>query len=122
MAIKALTGLSPEWYEPERETTDKNGSIIPVDLPEDVIPTQFQIRPLTGLEYMEVVETPGMASLKKAFRYGLQGWRNLKDENGNDIEFDQVTAGSILPARWIIAIGRRVVKISSFDGEKVKNS
>lgn len=117
MAIKPLQGLTSEWYEPEREKQNADGSIDVVEIEEGAILTGFKVRPLSGAEYFEVADLDGLKLLKTAFRIGLEDWRNFTDE-----DFSKAKAAEIIPAKYQMAIGRKVMSISSFDGEQVKNS
>lgn len=114
MAIKPMEGLAPEWYEPEREEKDDNGN--PVEIAEGEQVTGFKIRPLTGPEYLDAVETPGMPGVKKAFRYALEDWRNFTDQ-----EFSSALAYELIPPKYMLMIGNRILAISTWNGEKSKN-
>ena len=107
MAIKLISGLKGEWYEPEQEGEDKS---------------RFKIEPLTGLQYHELIghindsgklDTDGV---KKCLRYGLKNWENI------GLDFSVETAIKQLPAKYLLLISSRIFEISSFDGEIEKNS
>lgn len=81
--LKALNPLTASWYTPLSEREN------------DSAPTQFLIRPLSGVERFEVemrrdegghimmTERGGRAVL----RYGLRGWKNFHDDAG-PVAFD----------------------------------
>lgn len=121
MAITALSGTGSEWYEPEREKTDNDGNVSEVVFEEGAILTGFKIRPLSGAEYLDVISDPGMGGVKKAFRFCLEGWRNFTDESGKEVDFSKAEAAKLIPAKYMLSIGSRAIKISTFDGEKAKN-
>lgn len=106
MAIKLISGLKGEWYEPEQEGEDKSS---------------FKIQPLTGLQYHELIahindngklDTDGV---KQCLRYGLKDWQNV------DGDFSVEKAIRSLPAKYLLLISSRIFEISSFDGELEKN-
>jgi hypothetical protein len=108
MAIKLISGLTGEWYEPEQEGEDKS---------------RFKIEPLTGLQYHELIghindsgklDTDGV---KKCLRYGLKDWDNVGTENPFSVE----VAIRSLPAKYLLLISSRIFEVSSFDGEMEKN-
>lgn len=121
MAIRALTGLAPEWFEPERYKYDKKTHQLVIDdafeLEEGEEPTGFEIRPLSSVEYVRVLGCgEGLEANIKAFEYGLVGWRNFTDD-----EFNIKEALELIPPKYIMMIGSRVMEISSLDGEQAKN-
>lgn len=84
MAIRVMRGLQAEWYTPKSEAGESE-------------PSKFQLQPLTGMQKMEVmchgVATPdGMFRTdhdgqRLLLRYGVTGWVNVHDEEGNPLEF-----------------------------------
>lgn len=70
-------------------------------------------------------------------RFGLKGWKNLKDSKGNAIEFtteDKVFAGlgkrnvvsdsslNRLDLKWIIELGYKIISLNMVTEQEVKNS
>ena len=64
---------------------------------ESINDTDFYLKPLSGIEFMEVAEDVkfdlngnALISAKTCqviLNYGLQGWRNYRDPNGEEIAF-----------------------------------
>lgn len=75
------------------------------------------------------------ARMLMAVRLGLRGWRNFKDENGNDILFetvDRVINGKLskvvsdkalghLPSSLIIELGNQIIEKNTLNGDITKN-
>ena len=120
MSVRALVGITPEWWTPPSETTpDDNG-----DLPER--PAAFHLHPLTGPQMLEVQEffdlenrTIKPPGLLRACRFGLRDWRNVLDENDKEMEFD--VSLKTLPAEWIANAGAQIIANSVIDGDAEKN-
>ena len=121
MSVRALVGITAEWWTPESETEpDANG-----DVPER--PASFFLEPLTGPEMMSVQEFFDIenkivrpSGLLKACRIGLKDWRNVLDGNGIDVPFDESL--NKLPAPYIAAAGAQILANSVIDGAAEKNS
>jgi len=105
MSITALTGLAPEWYTPEQEGDDK---------------TKFYLKPLTGIEYAQVLATGdikdgyiGLSAESTALciKYGLIGWENFKGADGKPIEFSSALISSI-PGSYLYPIAHKVFTMS----------
>lgn len=116
MTIKATEGLAASWYTPRSER--KNGKVA----------SQFFIKPLNGPQMLEVqpfyntdkltVEGPG---LMISVRFGVKGWKNIANENGEDILFH---AGRLdhLPVEILSELGAEILRISTLDEDDIKNS
>lgn len=121
MSVRALVGISPEWWTPESEKEpDANG-----DLPE--FPAAFYLHPLTGPQMLEVQEffdfenkTIRGPGLLRACRFGLQDWRNIVDENDKEIKFTRMSLDK-LPAEILAGAGAQIIANSVIDGETEKN-
>lgn len=122
MSFKAISGLVPEWFEPERWDVDEKGKLNEVELPEGVEPTRIKIKPLTGSEFFDVLQNPGGAGIKAACRLGVVGWENFNDADGAPVEFGRQKINELIPPKYQLVIGTKIISISSFDGEKTKNS
>lgn len=119
MAFMALTGLVPQWIEPERYDLSEKGELIErEDVPDELV--RVEIKPLNGREYYSVLQNPGEAS-KLACSIGVTGWDNFKDGNGSAVEFSKVKILEFIPAKYIAIIGAKIMEISSVDGAKAKN-
>lgn len=120
MSIRALVGITPEWWTPASEQKDVNGEPNPT-------PAAFHLHPLTGPQMLEVQEffdfenqTIKGPGLLKACRLGLKDWRNIIDEEGNEIIFTR-NALDKLPAEVLAAAGARIISNSVIDGQAEKN-
>lgn len=110
MAIKANTGLVPYWYTPEQEESDRM--------------TRFKIKPLTGLEHLEIAEELSRKKLaaaqKLAIRYSLIDWENLDDAKGQPVPFSLENMG-ILGANLLSELAQEALTLSQMDEEQIKN-
>jgi hypothetical protein len=120
MSVRALVGITPEWWTPETETEpDTDGHIAER-------PAAFYLHPLTGPQMMEVQEffdlenrTIKTGGLLRAARFGLKDWRNVLDENDKEIDFD--ASLNKLPAEWIANAGAQIIANSVISEETEKN-
>lgn len=117
MPITAIDNLSPSWYTPECEKDEEN-------------PTRFNLRPLDGLEYMEVIaEVTKLESgdfsissrgMQKAIRSGVVGWENFLGSNGKDIKFSPHNINKI-PPLILQELASEVIERSELGAEAEKN-
>jgi len=118
MSINITTGLTNEKYIPESQKNEVN-------------PAEFNLKPLSGLEYMEVmsemfqaedgsIRMPGSA-LRLAISYGLKGWKNFFDETGEDVPFSKPNVGR-LPATVLSDLANKIISISELGVAERKNS
>ena len=115
MAIQAYDGITPMWYVPASEEGAVDAA-------------EFHLFPLTGPQLLEVqqyfdnenqtVLGPGLVM---ACKYGMRGWKNIVDGEGNDMVFTRVGLNR-LPAENIAELGGKVIGMSVMDEEEVKNS
>ena len=120
MSVRALVGIVAEWWTPESETEpDADGHIAER-------PASFYLHPLTGPEMMEVQDffdlenrTVKSGGLLRACRLGLRDWRNVLDENDNELSFDPSL--NTLPAEWIASAGSQIISNSVVSEETEKN-
>ena len=117
--ITALTsGLTNEKYIPESEKNEPN-------------PAEFTLKPLNGLEFMEVMNEmyrdengvlrmPGEA-LKKAINFGVRGWKNFLDPQGEDVPFNKSNI-PLIPAPVLSDLANKIISISEVGVAERKNS
>lgn len=124
MAINALAGLASQWYEPEKEELTKDNRLIPKVFEEGEEPdvlTGFKIRPLSSSEYLDVLANPGVPGIKKAFFMCVEDWRHFVNGEGVEIPFSIENAQKYVPAMFMYQIGKKIIDVSDFTGEKAKN-
>jgi hypothetical protein len=83
--------------------------------------TIFKIKPLNGMQAMEVMHNllrdeygnfkVSAAGLKLALQYGLEGWDNLLDEQGNRIPFAKANVNKV-PSNVLIEIASEIINRS----------
>lgn len=115
MAIKAHSGMTPEWYTPDSQEGMDDA-------------TRFRVVGLTGAELLELnqymdsttgaVQGPGLV---QACRVGLKGWENVVDEEGRNVTFNRIAIAR-LPAEIIAEVGAKIISLSVLDDEETKNS
>lgn len=118
MAIKALDPMVPIWWTPESEAKSEN-------------PTRFRIKPLTGIQRIEVNTDTKMtgrglvisaAGIRTALRYGLVGWENFNNADGPVVfSFDVDENLAVLPEGVILKLVDRILTASSVSEEAKKN-
>lgn len=92
-------------------------------------PATFELQPLSGVRAMEamsyleilpngdaIIRGEGLGLI---IRYGLKGWKNVLDENGEDLPFNPVNV-DCLGAVYLNAIANHLVSISNFGGREKK--
>lgn len=78
MAVRAIKGVSPEWFTPESEKVpDDDGEL---QIPDDA--AQFQIRPLQQAQLHDVLAEVRPTRMSRqavtfCLRHGLVDWRNV---------------------------------------------
>ena len=114
MAITALSGFEPEWFEPEGQEEGEK--------------TAFHLKPLTGPQYMEVLTHQivvggqiGLtaAGVNRAVDFGLIGWKNFKNADGQVIEHSPRNHIFIGPIT-LTDIADRIIEISELDPAQKK--
>lgn len=80
----------------------------------------WMLQPLTGLQHMEITAS-GFTDYSGAIMMGLKGWKNFKDAAGAEVEFSFENIARI-PALYLQDIAFEILKRSSLDEEKTKNS
>ena len=117
--LKALNPLVPEWYTPEEEKEDPN-------------PTEFLIRPLSGVERADVEfrhdELHGASMTERGARvclkHGLRGWKNFQDSEGpvkfNDINPEENMRR--LPLSLVTELAFQIWHKSHLNERALKNS
>jgi len=94
---------------------------------------EFLYKPLSGVEFetcmqfIEILPGGGCAyvgdGLSHILSFGLKGWKNFKDADGNDVEFSRITKENIdrLPFEIVRYITNHIIKNSHItDDEKKK--
>lgn len=114
MAIRAFQGITSEWWIPKSEEGQEDAA-------------EFKLRGMTGAELLEVQQyydvensTVSGTGLVLAAKNGLEGWKNIVDEKGNDVVFTR-TGLNRLPAETIAEIGGKVINLSVMDEDEAKN-
>lgn len=110
MAITAISGLVAEWYTPNQPDSERV--------------TRFKLRPLNGLQNLEISAEIGAHRVgeaqKLALRYGLVDWENLDDEHGRPVPFglDKLVQ---LPVDVLSDLAIRIIRGSRLDDDARKN-
>ena len=110
MAINAVSGLAPDWFEPVQ---DEVGPV-----------ARFQLRHLSGFEFAGVIvdlKVSGEAGYRGLVQKAVIGWENVFDENGNALPFSTKNLEKI-PAITLLEIGDEVYRRSILAEEQRKNS
>jgi len=101
---------------------------------ETIHDTDWLLKPLTGLEMEEVREgitieddgsvTIGAKGCRAALYYGLKGWRNFKDEDGNEVEFVSAQLQNLerIPFESVQVLTITILGLSSVGDEDAKKS
>ncbi len=115
MAIKALAGITPEWYTPSGQE-------------KDAVKTRFKIRPLDGGEYAEIMDAVELkngvvrvthAGRERALSMALVAWENFSNKDG-ELKFNQDNM-RLIPFAERTDIVTRIINISNLTDEEVKN-
>lgn len=117
MAITAITKLAVADFVPDRE--------IGADLP-----ATFRLRPLTGPQYLEMIsemvrDSEGQTrlsgrGLRRVIEWGLVGWSNILDENGQPFKFSQQNV-ALIPPLVLSEIASEIINRSEIGEEQEKN-
>jgi hypothetical protein len=104
---------------------------IPISEREDAQPLTFKLKPLDGLQYLEIssdskTDAEGNMYLtgsayKLAAMYGIVTWNNFYDANGAEVKFSRNNIKSI-PVNTLYELVGEILRASSLDGEQQKNS
>ncbi len=117
MTITAFSGLAPEKYIPRSEREEDS-------------PAEFTLKPLNGLEYMEVIgqlindEDLGWQitgrGLRIAISYGVIGWTEFNDADGKEIKFSKNNV-KLLPSVILGELADKIINISEIGEAERKN-
>ena len=98
---------------------------------DDAAAAEYTLKPLSGLEHMEVMAYAEMndqgnivytgKSLRRAIAYGLKGWSNVFDSDGEELPFSQQNIDR-LPPLDLHQIGNEIINRSQLTGAERKNS
>jgi len=119
MSIKAkpLDGLVPFWHVPEGQGDND-------------APTEFNLKPLDGMQHAEVYAeckiADGMVTLSSSaiqlcLKYGLVGWKNFNDDEGQPIGFSRNNIRTV-PGDTLLELATRVFNSSYLTAGQEKNS
>lgn len=96
-------------------------------IPGDETGTVFLLRPLSGVEQFEVVEMEvGRGSKTEANRsvlkYGLCGWSNFKDQDGQDVPFSGFMADNLqrLTIAQFVELAREIQERTKLNEQEKK--
>lgn len=118
--LKALADLKPEWYVPLAER-------------DAVTPTRFLLRPLDGVERLDVSfyrdENANLSlssdAARAALKHGLQGWEHILDTNGSPLHWNPVDRDANLkrlPAELVAELATEIFVRSVLSEAERKNS
>lgn len=114
MTVTALTGLVPEWYTPD----DEKGSDTPAE---------FKLVPLTTPQMAQVQthfdmkeERVKATGLYLACEFGLRGWKNVIDHEGNELKFSRSRIAT-LAIDLAAELGGQIIASSLLSGDDEKN-
>lgn len=117
--INSLNIGVPVWYTPvsEREVVGA--------------PLRFKIKPLDGLQYLEVssdskADDEGNflltgSAYKLVAMYGIVSWENFYDNSGAEIVFSKDKI-KLIPVTVLMELVSEILRASSLNGEQQKNS
>lgn len=114
MTIHAIPQIMPFTFVPKQDRDSD-------------IKTTFTLKPLNGLQHMEVlreIDDKGFFTsrgLKLALQYGLAGWENFNDEHGTPVPFSTVNFAAV-PPFILHEIGVEIINRSSLGETERKNS
>ena len=110
MAIKSQPSLAPWWYTPEQDEGEKM--------------TRFKIKPLNGLEKLDIAGELGSnrfsSAQKVALRLGLVDWENLDDPNGQPVDFKPENF-QLLGVDLLADLAQVIIKGTVLSEEQTKN-
>ncbi len=112
--MKALTGLTPEWFRPSQlEEGDE---------------AEFEVSPITQRRVAEVQNHYDMKAGEMrptgyylAFELGCTNWKGVTDAEGNDLKFSIRNLVKV-PAKIAFEVGAQVINVSTLAEDDRKNS
>lgn len=113
MAIRALSGVSEEWYTPKSEEGEDK-------------PTRFKFRPMTPSQRESVMDVMGddigipVKNYAQVLKMCLVDWENFEDESGNQVKCTWTNHNKI-PSNIRLELGAHIIISSMIDGEQEKN-
>lgn len=120
MAITALAGLAPYWYTPEEEQGEPAAA-------------QFKLKPLNGMQYLEIMHEGKVTQDGQGFvtnyqgrqmllKYGLLDWKNVETETGDPLPFS-IRNLDMIPADILLELGNEILSKSSLaEADRKKSS
>lgn len=112
MAIKALTGLVPEWFTPESERDSDDAA-------------RFKVKPLDTKEVVEIQNHRtengiGPEGLYRAFELSVIDWENVNDRNDKPLKCNRTNFKAI-PIEIVAEVGAHAITISFLNEDDEKN-
>lgn len=117
MATKALTGLVAEWFTPEDQKDDEQ-------------PTRYKLKPLDGIQFMEVAANgdtladgtfmPNHRGRLLLLRYGMKDWENVIDHDGEKLEFNLARL-KFIRAQHLVECSNELLTRSAMGDDDAKN-
>lgn len=115
MAVIATEKTAPEWFTP-------------ADQKKEAEPAQYRVRPVNQVQLTEVV--PGVNwisgkiegwAVQRLLQYGLMDWRGIKQEDGQDLEYERSNL-RLIPYHHQTEAASHILFISTLSEEEIKNS
>lgn len=119
MAIKATSVIKPDWYTPEDEKEEES-------------PTRFKLKPLDGIQYMDVMSEVAKnldgdiqitgRGLKLVVKWGVVGWENFVDpDTGKEIKYSPHNMQRV-PPLVLSELVSEILERSEIGEDQTKNS
>ena len=86
----------------------------------DEIKTTWLLRSLTGSEWLKCTAN-GFVDIDLILEYGICGWRDFPDANGNEVPYSRINIGRIDPV-YLQEIYIELQRMASMGEEERKNS
>lgn len=119
MARKAIDPITPFWWTPD-------------DQKDDPKPVRYKIRPLNGMQRIEVntdlkIGPLGLiisaTGVRNVLRHGLLDWENVEDTTGANVPFSENIDANLarLGEQELIAISNRILEASNVGADEKKD-
>lgn len=116
MSLRALDGISPEWYTLPGDEDEAEGE-----------KCEFRIFPLTGPQLLEVNQhfneedlSISGTGLLLAFKMGVRDWRGVYDRKGEPMKYSKL-AIDLIPPVALAQVGGRIIRMSTMTEEDLGN-
>ncbi len=113
MAIRAMTGLVPEWFTPEDEKEASE-------------PARFKIKPLDQKQLIEIQNhrrddaSISPDGLYRSFELSVVDWENVNDQNDKPLKCTRNNFKHI-PIEIIAEVGAQAISVSFINEDDEKN-